>query len=139
MKKLVTHRLPEKKYPLGSHYGTRFPPLACIASPLDRCQGTVLLSSRQEMGFKFLASSDVCPHGIGLAHRSLWFGADGKEKREEATGVVRLGKLSTAPGHVMRDSTSDYYLHGMNVQVCMPLLPIVTNHHLLGITKSWVS
>lgn len=52
---------------------------------------------------------------------------------------MRLWKLSTAPGHVMRDSTSDYYLHGMNVQVCMPLLSIVSNHRPLGITKSWVS
>lgn len=27
----------------------------------------------------------------------------------------------------------------MNVQVCMPLLSIVSNHRPLGITKSWVS
>lgn len=75
MKILVTHGLPEKKSSHGSHYGIHFLPLACIASRLDRCQGTVLLSSRQEMGFKCLASSDVCPHGIRLPHRSLWLGS----------------------------------------------------------------
>lgn len=65
--------------------------------------------------------------------------ADGKEKHEEPTGVVSLWKLSTAPGHVMWASTSDYYLHGMNMQVCMPLLSAVSKHSPLGITKSWVS
>lgn len=138
MKILVTHRLPEKKFPHGSHYGTRFLPLACIAFPLDRCQGTVLLSSRQKMGFKFLASSDVCPHGIRLAHRGLWLGsrwqgeAWGSNWSCASVGTFHCSWSCDVEQHL-------WLLHGMNMQVCMPLLSTVSKHRQLGITKSWVS
>lgn len=139
MKIIVTHRFPEKKFTYGSHYGSHFPPLACISPPSDGYRGTVLLSSRQEMGFKFLASSDMCPNGIGLAHRNLWLGSRWQGETWGSSWCCASVETFHCSLVMWCGQHLWYYLHIMDMQMYVPLLATVRNHHPLGISKSWAS